>query len=394
MMKKRLLSMALAAVMVICCTLTPMLAFAKSSTPVWDKYSKLGSHKVSTFTFKVSGNDFTYKVWYPSDIKKMKKTPVVLYCNGTSSNYIKTPEVVKFMKKTASHGFVCLTNTDENTGMGESMNAGLNALIRSNGNKKSIFYKKLNVNNVGISGHSQGASCCINLASKGNFENRTRFKAIYACSLPTVELEKSPFQNCPYDASLVNIPTLMISGTGATDNAFVSPLKTSMRPAFAKIQSEVVMARIKDVEHPETFMKSYPYMIAWFQYKLRGNKTAKKAFVGKSPEIKRNKKMRDYKRKIYCKPTAITALTGASGAFKVQWKAVSKAEGYEIQYSTNKKFPSKSKKSVKVSKKVTAKTVKNLKSGATYYVRVRTYRTSYGAKSYSAWSKTQAVNTK
>ncbi|MBR0412517.1 MAG: fibronectin type III domain-containing protein [Eubacterium sp.] len=393
-MKKRFLSLALAAVMVVCCVITPFFAFAKSSTPVWDKYSASGTHKVSTYTFKLKGSDYTYKVWYPKDIKKMKKRPVILYCNGTSSNYIKHPEIAKFLKKAASRGFVCMTNTDENTGMGTSMNAGMDALIRFNKAKKSRFYNKLNFNKVGLAGHSQGATCCINLASKGNYTNRKYFKTIYACSLPTPQLEASPFQNCPYDASLVSIPTLMISGTGATDNAFISPIQTAMRPAFYKIQSEVVMARMKDVEHPDSIFKTHPYMIAWFDYKLNGNKAAGKAFVGKKPELKTNRKMSNYKRKVYCRKTVITSAQGGNRRVKVTWKKVKNVEGYEVQYSTNKKFPKKSSKTVRVSKKSSSKVLTKLKANKNYYVRVRSYRTSYGAKSYSNWSKSQTVKTK
>ena len=86
-MRKRIISLALAAVIIVCCTLTPLFAFA-DSTSVWEKYSENGSHKVSTFTFSIDGeNDYTYKVWYPSDINSMSARPVILYCNGTGSTY-------------------------------------------------------------------------------------------------------------------------------------------------------------------------------------------------------------------------------------------------------------------------------------------------------------------
>ncbi|MBQ9517463.1 MAG: fibronectin type III domain-containing protein [Eubacterium sp.] len=393
-MKKRVVSLFLTVIMLFT-VLTPAFAYAKSSTPVWDKYSKSGSHKVSSFTFKLKDNDFTYKVWYPKDIAKMSKRPVILYCNGTSSNYIKSPDTVKYLKKAASHGFVCLTNTDENTGMGTSMNAGMDALIRFNKKKNHKLYNKLNLNKVGLAGHSQGATCCLNLASKGNYANRKYFKAIYACSLPTPQLEASPIQNCPYDASLVSLPTLMISGTGATDNAFISPIETSLRPAFAKLSGEVIMARMKDVEHADSIMQTHPYMIAWFAYKLCGNKTAAKAFIGKSPELKTSSKMQDYRRKLYCKKTDFTTVKAGASSIKAAWKTVGNAAGYQLQYSTDKKFAAKASKAVFITnKKTSKKTIKNLKANKTYYVRIRAYRTLYGKKSYSKWSKVQVVTTK
>ena len=393
-MKKRIISLLMAFV-ILSLAIIPSAAFAKSSTPVWDKYSKSGEYKVSSFTFTVSENDFTYKVWYPKDIKNMKKRPVILYCNGTSANYIINPETETYLKKAASYGFICLTNTDENTGKGTSMNAGMDALISFNAKKSHKFYKKIDLDKVGIAGHSQGATCCMNLASKGKYENGKYFKAIYACSLPSPELAASAVQNCPYDSSLVSIPTLLLSGTGITDDAFICPLDRSVKPAVRNIKSDVWAARMIDVEHADSIYKTHPYMIAWFDYKLNGNKTAAKAFIGKSPELKTNKKWQDFKVKIYCKKASLSSVKAGSKSFKAKWKTVSGIKGYQLQYSTSKSFTKKTTKAVLISdKKTSAKTVKKLKAKKNYYVRIRTYRSVGGVKYYGKWSSALKVKTK
>ena len=77
--------------------------------------------------------------------------------------------------------------------------------------------------------------------------------------------------------------------------------------------------------------------------------------------------------------------------------ATARITGYEIQYSTNKKFTSSKKATVTgygtVSKKVTG-----LKAKTTYYVRIRTYKTvtvnGKSEKLYSGWSATKSVKTK
>ena len=393
-MKRKFLSMLLAVLMLFT-ALVPTAAFAKSATPVWDKYSKSGTHKVSSFTFSVEGYDFTYKVWYPKDIAELSKRPVILYCNGTGSNYEKSPDTAVFLEKAASYGFVCMTNTDQNTGTGASMDAGMSALVDFNSKKSHRLYSKLNLNKVGISGHSQGATCCLNLASKGNYENRKYYKAIYACSLPNPELAASVMQNCPYDASLVSVPTLMLSGTGITDATFICPMDTSIRPAISKIKSDVYAARMIDVEHADSIMKTHPYMIAWFDYMLCGNKSASKAFIGKSPELKTNKAWQDFKRKIYCKKVALETVSPSVKGFKAQWKTVSGIAGYQLQYSTSKKFTKKTSKSLLIkNKKTSSKTVKKLKGKKIYYVRIRTYRTVGGVKYYSKWSSAEKIKTK
>lgn len=78
----------------------------------------------------------------------------------------------------------------------------------------------------------------------------------------------------------------------------------------------------------------------------------------------------------------------------VTWKKDTKATGYQIQYSTNSKM--KSAKTVRIKKNTTYKqTIKKLKKGKKYYVRVRSYKTvKVNGKSvtvYGSWSKVKSV---
>ena len=390
---KKLLSLALSLIMVLSAALMPFAASAASKTPAWDKYSKNGSHKVSDFTFNVDGFDFTYRVWYPTDITS--QAPVILYCNGTGSNYEKSPETAQFLSVAASHGFICLTNTDENCGTGASTDAGMTKLIELSQTPDCPLYRKVNINNVGLAGHSQGATCTINLSSKGKYENLKHFKAVYACSLPTPQLAASSLQNCPYDVTLASLPTLLVAGTGATDSGFICPYETSLLPAIKNINNDVIMARMSGVEHADSIGKTFPYMIAWFDYKLNKNSEAGKAFLGKSPELKTNTDWQDYKTKIVFKEkAALSKVTAGKKSFKANWKKCSGITGYEIQYSTSSKFTKKTTASVTVkSAKTTAKTVKKLKAKKKYFVRVRAYRSICGAKYYGKWSAVKKVKT-
>lgn len=94
------------------------------------------------------------------------------------------------------------------------------------------------------------------------------------------------------------------------------------------------------------------------------------------------------------KKTSIKKLSKGKKKFTVTWAKVSGVKGYQIQYSSDKKFK-KNNKSVTVTKQKTTKaTVKKLKSKKRYYVRVRTYKTVNGKKIYSSWSKAKSVKTK
>ena len=97
------------------------------------------------------------------------------------------------------------------------------------------------------------------------------------------------------------------------------------------------------------------------------------------------------------KGTKITKVSGLNDSFKLQWKKqsarMSRATitGYQIQYSRDKKFKKATKvKTVKGYKKTSQK-IRRLKSGKTYYVRVRTYMKTGGCTYYSKWSKVKKV---
>jgi hypothetical protein len=56
----------------------------------------------------------------------------------------------------------------------------------------------------------------------------------------------------------------------------------------------------------------------------------------------------------------------------ITWKKQTGISGYQIVYSTSKKFTGKTTKKVYVSRKTTGKNLNKLKAGKRYYVKVRT----------------------
>ena len=77
----------------------------------------------------------------------------------------------------------------------------------------------------------------------------------------------------------------------------------------------------------------------------------------------------------------------------LSWKWQDGVDKYEIQYALNKKF-TKSKKSKKAAGYLDSLTIKKLKKGKTYYVRIRAYSNDNGKKLYSEWSKVKKVKIK
>ncbi len=81
---------------------------------------------------------------------------------------------------------------------------------------------------------------------------------------------------------------------------------------------------------------------------------------------------------------------------KVSWKKVSKATGYQVKYSTSKKFR-KTKTKTKTVKKNKV-TLKKLKLKKKYYVKVRAYKKvnldGYTVTAYGVWSKVKSKKVK
>ena len=100
------------------------------------------------------------------------------------------------------------------------------------------------------------------------------------------------------------------------------------------------------------------------------------------------------------KSTSFVKVKAAKKGFTAKWKKqISQTTGYQIQYSTSKKFAKKATKAVNISKnKTTSKSISKLKAKKKYYVRVRTYKTvkidGKNTKIYSDWSKVKSVAAK
>ena len=92
--------------------------------------------------------------------------------------------------------------------------------------------------------------------------------------------------------------------------------------------------------------------------------------------------------------TSVSKLTAGKKSITVNIsKKSTQVSGYQVQYSTSKKFTSAKTKTIS-SYKTTKYTLKSLSAKKTYYVRVRTYKTVSGKKYYSGWSTYKYVKTK
>lgn len=184
------------------------------------------------------------------------------------------------------------------------MNATIEFLMKENENKDSIFYHKIDLDNIGIGGHSQGGPAAFNMVT--NQEHGDMIKTLYAVSATSSYHTAIYGDGWEYDISKVNIPTLLTAGTGtwdagsATSKDQVNDDKNGIAQGICPLWSlqenynllpetiDKVITRKKNVDHGDSYLQFDGYMTAWFMWQFQGDEEAAKAFVGENPEIMSN----------------------------------------------------------------------------------------------------------
>lgn len=251
------------------------------------KYLSMGDYKVKKV--KKDGSEITkkYYIYYPEELSNInKKYPVVVILNVTG---VLPKKYKALFKHLASWGFVVIGNDDGSTGFGKSADETIDLIISENSNSNSIFYGKLDLDNIGITGHSQGGAGVLTATSI--MEYKDKYKTAVALS-PTHEEISHQF-GWKYDLTKINIPILMIAGTnGYFETQYVIPIE-KMIEMYNKIPSSKVMLRRIGAEHVQMLYSADGYVTAWFMWQLQGDEEAGKAFIGDNPEIRNNKLYQD-----------------------------------------------------------------------------------------------------
>ena len=241
-------------------------------------YLGIGTYKIAYFEEKSDNEAIEkYEVWYPKELENSdEQYPVVVVVNGTGVFASKAKPLFEHL---ASWGFIVIGNQDPSTWNGNTSDMTLQYIIEANNNKNSIFYKRVDIKNIGITGHSQGGVAVFNAINENQHGN------MYKCavSLSPTEEELATVLKMPYDPTKIQIPIMLLAGT---ENDVISSEK--MKEMYKKITSSKVMAIKKEQNHGEMLYSSDGYVTAWFMWQLQGDEEAAKAFIGDAPEIMHN----------------------------------------------------------------------------------------------------------
>ena len=249
------------------------------------KYLADGSYAVQKQENAVLQEFKKFIVYYPEALKSSsEKFPVIVMCNGSGTPLSRYETVAKHY---ASWGFIVI-GTEENyswNAFGAEMSLRYLELWNENErieNTESVFYQKVDFDHVGVVGHSQGGVGVINAIT--NTAHKDTYKTAVSLSPTNKELAHNMLWD--YDATLVDIPIMLLSGEGGGDDWVVTG--EQLQEIYDDINSPKLKARRMNTDHGPMLYSADGYVTAWFMWQLMDDTEAGEAFVGPDPEIMRN----------------------------------------------------------------------------------------------------------
>lgn len=255
----------------------------KTGGDIEHKYLQSGNFTTKKTTAKAEKPLKKYTIYHPEELENTKRVyPMILVVNGTGFKATKyKPE----LERMASWGFIVVGTQDKGTGTGKTTITTLNYMLAQNEDPNSVFYHKIDADNIGITGFSQGGAATIRAFTM--YDESHYFKTAVPLS-PVSERTAEQSTDYPYDSAKITRPILMLAGTvGDFETKIVIPI-TEMNRMYDKIHASKVMARRVGMDHDQMMYSAGGYVTAWFMWQLQGDQEASKAFSGANPELLSN----------------------------------------------------------------------------------------------------------
>jgi predicted dienelactone hydrolase len=201
-------------------------------------------------------------LYYPRDIaSSTRRHPVIVWGNGTGGAPLVYRELLLHW---ASHGFIVSAANTPLSNPGISMRAGIDGLTRDNANPGSIFYRRVDLEHIGASGHSQGGAAAIVVGADRRID----------VILP---IQPGPLA----DIDSVRVPAFLMAGQ---DDSIVWP---ALVRAFYDDADHIpaIYGEVRDADHFTVVGDPGPFAApttAWFRFQLMGDLAARPEFYGPS----------------------------------------------------------------------------------------------------------------
>lgn len=266
------------------------------------QYAGRGSYEVSQTAVRADDKMEKIRIWYPTAAQSnTEKYPLIIVVNASN---VAAKNYPPFFERLASWGFIVVGNDDRETGTGESTSNTLDYMLEQNDYSGSAFYGRIDVDNIGVVGYSQGGAGAIRAVTE--YDNSNRYRALFTGSAAYAQLAQ---RWGSYEVSKIGIPWFMTAGTGASDDSGVEDITrayggvaplASLIDNYNGVTADVwkVRARVVGAEHDDMQMKTDAYMTAWMLYWLQGDDTAGTVFLGEDAELLHNANWQDVEKNL------------------------------------------------------------------------------------------------
>lgn len=229
----------------------------------------------------------THTIFIPQDLSKFgkkQKLPIIAWGNGACLN---SPwEHYKFLNEVASHGFIVIAIGTMPKEEGEQVRGSskssqltdaIDWAIAVNKDKKSPYYKKLDIKKIAVSGMSCGGLQTLEVASD------PRLSTIVVCNSGLFTNPSGGMPGMPQvskeQLKKIHTPALYLLG-GESDIAYNNGMDD-----FKQINHVPVFVGNMDVGHGGTYSQPYGGEFArvathWYKWQLKGDQEAGKLFTG------------------------------------------------------------------------------------------------------------------
>ncbi|MHA7965983.1 poly(ethylene terephthalate) hydrolase family protein [Paenibacillus sp. CAU 1782] len=244
------------------------------------RYAEQGSYGVKVEEVEDTIGEPLFRIYYP-DFHEDETYPIISWGNGTDA----TPDPYnELLTHLASWGFIVIDSYSKTTGTGKEIVAAIDYLSNENQQESSLFYQRVQVENIGVAGHSQGSTGVINAHT--NYESGFLIKTVVSIALPDL---KYCDPEDVYDTARITVPFLIMGGTR---DFLISPA-SSNQSALQNTGADtpVMMGMAKGAAHTAiegNGNNHRGYLTAWMRYRLMDDQEAMGAFHGEASEMMHN----------------------------------------------------------------------------------------------------------
>ena len=126
---------------------------------------------------KSTSGEALFRIYYPA-FQGDESYPIISWGNGTGATPDRYDELLTHL---ASWGFIVIDSYSKTTGTGKEIVEAIDYLRNENQLANSLFYQKIQMEHIGVAGHSQGSTGVINAHT--NYKSGSFIKTVVSIAL-------------------------------------------------------------------------------------------------------------------------------------------------------------------------------------------------------------------